>query len=145
MYLSAQELHQPGPASGSAEERPAKGHPPARPSYRTAGAWSRWWPRWIRPGSTAPVIVPPSWAGESNDYALESVAKYPSRFAVMGRGPRPRSARRAGSARGLEANSVLTGIRLTFNSSRFLRRAGLDDGTLDWFWATAEGGGRTGY
>ena len=30
------------------------------------------------------VIVPPSWIGESNEYALEAAEKYPNRFAVMG-------------------------------------------------------------
>ena len=31
------------------------------------------------------VIVPPSWPGDRNDYALEAVKRYPNRFAVMGR------------------------------------------------------------
>src|SRR5437588_8158326 len=33
------------------------------------------------------VIVPPSWAGDRNDYALEAVKRYPNRFRVMGRIP----------------------------------------------------------
>ena len=33
------------------------------------------------------VIVPPSWEGDRNDYALEAVRQYPTRFAVMGRIP----------------------------------------------------------
>lgn len=33
------------------------------------------------------VIVPPSWPGDRNDYALEAVKRYPKRFAVMGRIP----------------------------------------------------------
>ena len=33
------------------------------------------------------VIVPPSWPGDRNDYALEAVQRYPGRFAVMGRIP----------------------------------------------------------
>ena len=33
------------------------------------------------------VIVPPSWEGDRNDYALEAVKRYPGRFAVMGRIP----------------------------------------------------------
>src|SRR3954469_19085754 len=33
------------------------------------------------------VVVPPSWPGDRNDYALEAARKYPSRFAVMGRIP----------------------------------------------------------
>ena len=30
------------------------------------------------------VIVPPSWPGDRNDYALEAVKRYPTRFRVMG-------------------------------------------------------------
>ena len=33
------------------------------------------------------VIVPPSWPGDRNDYALEAARRYPNRFAVMGRIP----------------------------------------------------------
>src|SRR5262245_52369753 len=53
------------------------------------------------------VIVPPSWPGDRNDYALEAVRRYPGRLAVMGRIPleKPQSAallskwRRRNSAR----------------------------------------------
>src|SRR5271170_5526415 len=40
------------------------------------------------------VIVPPSWEGDRNDYALEAVRRYPTRFVVMGRLPlaEPKSA-----------------------------------------------------
>src|SRR5215468_8557104 len=31
------------------------------------------------------VIVPPSWPGDRNDYALEAVRRYPGRFAAIGR------------------------------------------------------------
>src|SRR5262245_23443098 len=31
------------------------------------------------------VIVPPSWTGDRNDYALEAARRFPDRFAVMGR------------------------------------------------------------
>ena len=33
------------------------------------------------------VIVPPSWPGDRNDYALEAVKRYPTRFRVMGKVP----------------------------------------------------------
>ena len=33
------------------------------------------------------VIVPPSWPGDRNDYALEAAKRYPNRLAVMGRIP----------------------------------------------------------
>jgi len=29
------------------------------------------------------ILVPPSWEGYRNDYALEAAQKYPNRFAVM--------------------------------------------------------------
>ena len=31
------------------------------------------------------VIVPPTWAGDSNAWALDVAARYPNRFAVVGR------------------------------------------------------------
>jgi hypothetical protein len=31
------------------------------------------------------ILVPPSWEGNWNDYALEAAGKFPDRFAVMGR------------------------------------------------------------
>jgi predicted TIM-barrel fold metal-dependent hydrolase len=31
------------------------------------------------------VVVPPSWPGDRNDYALEAAKRYPDRLAVMGR------------------------------------------------------------
>src|SRR3982750_1553763 len=31
------------------------------------------------------VIVPPSWPGDRNDYAIEAAKRYPDRFAIMGR------------------------------------------------------------
>jgi hypothetical protein len=33
------------------------------------------------------VIVPPSWPGDRNDYALEAVRRYPTRFRIMGKIP----------------------------------------------------------
>jgi predicted TIM-barrel fold metal-dependent hydrolase len=36
-------------------------------------------------GVSGTVIVPPSWTGADNSYAVESAAKYPSRFVAMGR------------------------------------------------------------
>src|SRR5262249_12020591 len=35
------------------------------------------------------VVVPPSWPGDRNDYALEAVKRYPTRFAGMGKLPLP--------------------------------------------------------
>src|ERR1700730_3099149 len=33
------------------------------------------------------VIVPPGWPGDRNDYALDAVKRYPTRFRVMGKLP----------------------------------------------------------
>lgn len=81
------------------------------------------------------IIVPPSWIGEINDTALEAAARYPTRFAVMGRfnhqtpGARER-------LEGWLSQPHLLGIRLTFQHPVWAKW--LDDGSLDWFWAAAE-------
>src|SRR6202048_3680327 len=40
------------------------------------------------------VIVPPSWPGDRNDYAIGAAKRYPTRFGIMGRIPveKPQSA-----------------------------------------------------
>ena len=71
------------------------------------------------------ILVPPSWEGYRNDYALEAAQKYPDRFAVMGKvplndpaskdriascskhGPASRSTRRrAGGDRGIRSHQA---------------------------------------
>jgi predicted TIM-barrel fold metal-dependent hydrolase len=84
------------------------------------------------------VIVPPSWPGDRNDYALEAVKRYPSRFRVMGRIPLqdPKSADLLPKWR--EQPGML-GVRVTFNNS--VNIPWLTDGTADWFWPAAEKAG----
>jgi L-fuconolactonase len=81
------------------------------------------------------ILVPPSWEGYRNDYALEAAQKYPDRFAVMGKVPLNDSASEAKMASWLKQPGML-GFRISF------RHAGthswLDDGTADWFWVAAE-------
>jgi len=83
------------------------------------------------------VIVPPSWPGDRNDYALEAARRYPSRFAVMGRIPlkNPQSAALLPK---WKEQPGMVGVRVTF-----LGPAGawLKDGTADWFWPEAEKAG----
>jgi L-fuconolactonase len=81
------------------------------------------------------IIVPPSWVGDRNDYALEAVRRYPERFRVMGRFPI--QDRQAGALlpRWKKQFGML-GIRLTFNNET--TKKWLTDGTADWFWAAAE-------
>src|SRR5262249_8126675 len=83
------------------------------------------------------VIVPPT-LNDRNDYALEAVKRYPTRFGVMGRIPLqdPKSA--ALLPRWREQPGML-GVRVTFNTPETLKW--LSDGTADWFWPAAEKAG----
>src|SRR5580692_4750379 len=83
------------------------------------------------------VIVPPSWEGERNDYALEAAGKYPDRFAVMGRILLTSPQAPALLPRWKQQKGML-GIRMTFNGDE---AAWLTDGTADWFWPAAEQAG----
>jgi predicted TIM-barrel fold metal-dependent hydrolase len=85
------------------------------------------------------IIVPPT-LNDRNDYALEAVARHPTRFGVMGRIPLqdPKSA--ALLPRWKEQKGML-GVRLTFNTPAALKW--LSDGTADWFWPAAEKAGLT--
>jgi predicted TIM-barrel fold metal-dependent hydrolase len=84
------------------------------------------------------ILVPPSWEGERNDHALEAAARYPNRFAVMGRMAldQPANAERL---RHWKAQPGMLGIRQVFMGKR--ERAWLSDGTADWFWREAEAAG----
>jgi predicted TIM-barrel fold metal-dependent hydrolase len=84
------------------------------------------------------VVVPPSWPGDRNDYAIEAAERYPKRFGIMGRIPLqdPKSA--ALLPKWKEQPGML-GVRLTFLTPTM---AGwLKDGTADWFWPAAEKAG----
>ena len=81
------------------------------------------------------VIVPPSWIGENNATALEAAARYPSRFAVMGRFNHLLPDAHVQLEGWLDQHHML-GIRLTFQHPVWA--AWLDDASLDWFWAAAE-------
>lgn len=84
------------------------------------------------------ILVPPSWEGERNDHALEAAARYPNRFAVMGRMAldHPANAERL---RHWKAHPGMVGVRHVFMGKR--EREWLSDGTSDWFWRAAEGAG----
>src|SRR3954462_10996626 len=83
------------------------------------------------------VIVPPSWPGDRNDYAIEASKRHPDRFAVMGRISlqKPESAELWPNWRVAPGRLAL---RLTFlgPASKWL-----EDGTADWFWPAAEKAG----
>jgi predicted TIM-barrel fold metal-dependent hydrolase len=81
------------------------------------------------------VLVPPSYEGDYNDLVLDAAARWPDRFAVMGRisveRPMPRDALQA-----FLAQPGMYGVRLTFHLPA--TRKWLFDGTTDWFWPMAE-------
>jgi len=89
-------------------------------------------------GIARAVVVPPSWPGDRNDYAIEAAKRYPNRFAVMGRIPLedPKSA--ALLPKWKEQPGML-GVRVTFNTPTHI--GWLKDGTVDWFWPAAEKAG----
>jgi L-fuconolactonase len=84
-------------------------------------------------GVDGAILVPPSFDGDRNDYAIEAVRKHPGRFAIMGRVALEAGA--ASLARWKEQPGML-GVRLTFHRDK--DRPWLTDGTADWFWPEAE-------
>lgn len=81
------------------------------------------------------ILVPPSWEGYRNDYALEAAQKYPKQFAVMGKVPLDDPASRSKLPTWLEQAGML-GFRISFRHSG--THSFLDDGTADWFWRDCE-------
>ncbi len=81
------------------------------------------------------VIVPPSWPGDRNDYALEAARRYPTRFRIMGKIPLqdPKAAALLPKWR---EQPGMAGLRVIFNTPQTL--PWLTDGTVDWLWAAAE-------
>jgi predicted TIM-barrel fold metal-dependent hydrolase len=81
------------------------------------------------------VIVPPTWAGDSNEWALAVAAMYPNRFAVVGRlDVKAPDARR--QLEGWLKQPHMLGVRMSFHVKPFIDWLG--DGSLDWFWAACE-------
>jgi predicted TIM-barrel fold metal-dependent hydrolase len=80
------------------------------------------------------VVVPPSWPGDRNDYALEAAQRYPNRFHVMGRIPLKNPQSSALLPKWREQPGML-GVRLIFVGPT---ESWVTDGTADWFWPAAE-------
>jgi predicted TIM-barrel fold metal-dependent hydrolase len=76
------------------------------------------------------VIVPPSWPGDRNDYALEAVKRYPTRFRVMGRFPL-QDPKALDLLPKWKEQPGMVGVRLTFNTPQNI--PWLTDGTADRF------------
>jgi len=81
------------------------------------------------------ILVPPSWVGYRNDYALEAARTYPDRFAVMGKVPLNDPASKTRIASWLDQPGM-RGFRISFRHSG--THSCLDNGTADWFWADCE-------
>jgi predicted TIM-barrel fold metal-dependent hydrolase len=84
------------------------------------------------------ILVPPSWEGDRNDLALAAAARYPERFAVMGRFPVEDPAQAVRLAAWRQQPGML-GVRLTLHRSPW--REWWEEGRLDGFWAQAERAG----
>ncbi|NML44571.1 amidohydrolase [Ramlibacter sp. G-1-2-2] len=83
------------------------------------------------------VIVPPSPAGDSNLFALETAAAWPGRFAVMGRFD-PLAADAREQLAGWLEQPHMAGIRMTFHKPQWSRWLEGDDEAIAWFWADCE-------
>jgi L-fuconolactonase len=84
------------------------------------------------------VLIPPSWAADGNEVAVQAAIVHPARFAVMAVLPWDSDA----SLRllpTLRDQPGVLGIRQSFHLPRFARW--LDDGTAERVWATAEANG----
>lgn len=116
-----------------APERPWPADGPARAHLPYPFTYDKLLPMMDEAGVDRVVIVPPSWEGERNDYALEAARKYPTRFAVMGRIllSDPRSPALLATWRDQPG---MLGVRHTFNGAQ---TSWLTDGTADWFWPAA--------
>ena len=79
-----------------------------------------------------------SWPGDRNDYGLEAVKRYPTRFRVMGRIPLqdPKSADLLPK---WKEQPGMLGVRVTFNNAQTI--PWLTEGTANWFWPAAEKAG----
>jgi predicted TIM-barrel fold metal-dependent hydrolase len=80
------------------------------------------------------VVVPPSWPGDRNDYALEAARRYPGRFGVMGRLPL-RDAKALERLPAWREQPGMLGVRVTFLGKDVEM---LSDGSADRFWPAAE-------
>jgi L-fuconolactonase len=88
-----------------------------------------------RAGVDRAVLIPPGWEGDRVDFVLEAAAKYPDRFAAMGRIAlqQPQS---AALLPDWKHQPGMLGIRLSFQKEH--NRLWMKDGTADWFWPAAE-------
>ena len=87
-------------------------------------------------GVTRALLVPPSWEQNRLDYSLEAAAKYPHRFAVIGRIALDDPVNSKKLIPDWKSRPGLLGIRVSFVGHR--DHEWMRDGTADWFWPEAE-------
>jgi predicted TIM-barrel fold metal-dependent hydrolase len=119
-------------------ERPDKPwpKPQARPPHRPNGfGVDEMRAEMAAAGVDRAVIVPPTWCGDSNAFALDIAARYPKQFAVVGRF-NPMAADAAAQLAGWLKQKHMLGVRMSFHVKPY--SDWLDDGSLDWFWARCE-------
>ena len=88
-----------------------------------------------RAGVDRAVIVPPTWVGEGNETAIDTVRDHPQRFAIMGRIDVRRPDLKEAMASWKQQPGML-GVRHTFRTQPF--RGWLENGEYEPFWAAAE-------
>jgi predicted TIM-barrel fold metal-dependent hydrolase len=111
---------------------PGTPHLPEPLGYETLRSWMD------EAGVDAAILVPPPWEGDRNDFSLEAAARYPDRFAVMGRIAMtdPASAERLTTWR---KQPGMLGVRLNFLQDAAKRL--VTEQKLDWLWEAAERNG----
>lgn len=87
-------------------------------------------------GVNRALIVPPSWEGDREDYALEACEKHPDRFGIMARIPQNKPDEAKAILQAWKSIPHIKGTRLTFH--RPIDRDWMVDGTCDWYWPFAE-------
>jgi len=88
-----------------------------------------------RAGVDRAVLIPPAWEGDRIDFVLAAAARYPDRFAAMGR-IRLQDPRSVALLPEWRRQPGMLGIRLSFQKDH--NRRWMKDGTADWFWPAAE-------
>jgi predicted TIM-barrel fold metal-dependent hydrolase len=86
-------------------------------------------------GVSRAILIPPSWQGDSAAYSLEAVARYPGRFAVVGRIPLATPESRQ-ALETLRDQPGMLGIRLTFQHD--WEEESMRDGSTNWVWPIAQ-------
>ncbi len=84
------------------------------------------------------ILVPPSWVGLQNGYALEAAAREPGRFAVMGRFD-PLQQDGPTHLRELLATPGMLGLRMLLNTPALASM--IEDPAAAWFWRQCEADG----